>query len=494
MANEEQLTLLRKGVKAWNEWRKDNPGQEIKLGEADLQGANLQGANLRGAQLQGADLLDANIERADLLGANLLRANLLRANLQNAQLGRANLERANLREANLEGALLFRANLEGALLWGANLEGADLQEANLGGANLRGADLQEADLQEANLERANLERANLEANLERANLQEAQLRASQVLYANFSEANLTGACIADWQIGSSTTLDCVICDFIFRTILEDGSFSGRLPVDPESTFAPGEFTQRFQIIASALETIDITFTEGIDWQAFFQSFQELRRDLSSENISIQGMERKGESFIVRLEVDTEADKAAIETQVKQLYATQLAALEAQYEERLQLQSQEIAYHRQTQSSLLHIVQTMAEKDSINQTFHGPVGNVAGTNSGSMTAYITQNSSDISSLLTALREIAQQFPDSQKDEALMELEDLEDDLKQPERQEPKRLGKRLQRLLAAGTAAATVAGGAATFSGNLNEFTSNVLELGEKIGLSIEDIQPDQAAP
>lgn len=118
-----------------------------------------------------------------------------------------------------------------------------------------------------------------------------------------------------------------------------------------------------------------------------------------------------------------------------------------------------------------------------QNFHGPVGNVAGTNYGSMTAYINQNSDDISRLITALREAAQQFPEDQKDEALMELDDLESDLKAPEKQDSKRIGKRLKRLLAAGTAAATLASGAATFSGNINEFTGNVLELAEKVGLS-----------
>ena len=123
-----------------------------------------------------------------------------------------------------------------------------------------------------------------------------------------------------------------------------------------------------------------------------------------------------------------------------------------------------------------------------QNFHGPVGNVAGTNYGSMTAYINQNADDISRLLTALRETAQQFPEAQKDEALMELDDLEADLKAPEKREPKRIGKRLQRLIAAGTAAASVAGGAATFSGNINEFTGNVLELAEKVGLSRDAVQ------
>jgi hypothetical protein len=125
-----------------------------------------------------------------------------------------------------------------------------------------------------------------------------------------------------------------------------------------------------------------------------------------------------------------------------------------------------------------------------QNFHGPVGNVAGTNYGTMTAYINQNSDDISRLITALRQTAQQFPEDQKEDALMELDDLEADLKTPEKQDPKRIGKRLKRLIAAGTAVATLSSGAAAFSGNINDFTSNVLELAEKIGLSRDAIQPN----
>lgn len=123
-----------------------------------------------------------------------------------------------------------------------------------------------------------------------------------------------------------------------------------------------------------------------------------------------------------------------------------------------------------------------------QNFHDLVGNVASTNTGTMTAYISQNRDDINQLLKVLRETAQQFPEAQKDEALMELDDLEADLKAPEKQEPKRIGKRLQRLLAAGTVAMTIASGAAAFSGNLSEFTGNVLELAEKVGLSRDAVQ------
>jgi uncharacterized protein YjbI with pentapeptide repeats len=388
--------------------------------------------------------------------------------------------------ANLHSETLQSAYLRSADLRHADLYQADLSHANLGYANLSYANLTSADLKSAYLRSANLRYADLRC----ADISNANLSASQVLCADFRSAILTGVCIADWQIGRSTKLNGVLCDYIFRTLDSQSGFSGRLPVDPNSIFAPSEFTQRFQILASAQETIDLTYTEGIDWQAFFQSFQELRSQYPNQHIAVQGMEEKGSAFIVRLKVETEELgpeleqlKGEIEAAQKALYDNQLLLMKAQGQ-------------IEVYQDMMGVVKTLAAKPmaEVNQNFHGPVGNVAGTNYGSMTAYINQNSDDISRLLTALRETAQQFPEAQKVEALMELDDLEADLKALEKQEPKRIGKRLQRLIAAGTAAATFVGGAATFSGNINEFTGNVLELAEKVGLSQDAVQPGQGTP
>lgn len=472
MANEEQLALLKQGVEVWNAWREKNPDIEINLSGADLREIDLYIANLSGADLRQAQLEEAFLSEADLSKAILIRANLRSSYFNDADFSQADLSQADFSRAKLRGAIFREADLWGANLYNADLHDSKLYKASLRGANLQGADLRKADLREANLLRADLSNANLrgaelakahlrgadlrnaylneanlykadlfivnlyEADLSAANFSEANLRranlvASQVLGTNFEHADFTGACIEDWQIGSSTNLNFAICDYIFRTWDEKNRFSGRLPVDPKSTFAPGEFTQRFQIIASALETIDITFTDGIDWQAFFQSFQDLRRQRLDQDISIQGMERKGQAFIVRLEVEADVDKAAIETQIKQLYANQLAALEAQYEERLRLQSEEIAHYRQTQSSLLHIVQTMAEKDPITQNFNAPVGNVAATNHGKMQNIqhiyapeqqdLSEAAKEIQILLNTLAETYNTNTDAGKEKLMNELD-------------------------------------------------------------------------
>jgi len=153
MANQEQLTILKQGVDAWNEWRRNkrnevfssikgrsllsrlnlswNPTPEINLMEVALQGANLNGIDL-----SAMDLRFSNFEMADLSMASLERSNLQGAQLQGANLQGANLFEADLAEADLGGADLQKASLIGARLWNANLSGADLRSADLTGASL----------------------------------------------------------------------------------------------------------------------------------------------------------------------------------------------------------------------------------------------------------------------------------------------------------------------------------------------------------------------
>ena len=80
MANPEHLAILKRGVKEWNAWRKEND-VEPDLVEADLSGADLIRAHLSGAHLSGADLRKADLVEADLSGAKLGEANFTEANL-----------------------------------------------------------------------------------------------------------------------------------------------------------------------------------------------------------------------------------------------------------------------------------------------------------------------------------------------------------------------------------------------------------------------------
>jgi hypothetical protein len=144
MAKQEQLDLLKRGVREWNQWRDTNPYMRPDLSYADLRAARLGGAYLHRVNLKGASL-----SNADLRGACLNGANLMRARLNGADLTEADLRGANLVEADLRGASLVAADFRGAHLMEANLSNAYLRQVNLGGAILSGTVLGGIDLREA---------------------------------------------------------------------------------------------------------------------------------------------------------------------------------------------------------------------------------------------------------------------------------------------------------------------------------------------------------
>jgi uncharacterized protein YjbI with pentapeptide repeats len=135
MANPKHLSVLRRGVSEWNQWREREPAV-------------------------WPDLLGADVPEEKLDGINLQNANLLRANLEGASLVDANLRNANLKEANLRGAFLTRADLREA-----NLYKAKLQEAEMGYAKLVHANLLKAEIEETRFFFATLGQTSFDQNL-----------------------------------------------------------------------------------------------------------------------------------------------------------------------------------------------------------------------------------------------------------------------------------------------------------------------------------------
>ena len=143
MANEEQLSILKQGVKVWNKWMEENPRVQIDLSGADLRSIDLSDAKFASANFK---FRSANFEQANLSGAYLREAFLAFHNFYEADLSDANLSETKLWNTSFSGAKLWRANLSEANLIAANLRGA-----RLGKANLSGAIIQETDFLNARL-------------------------------------------------------------------------------------------------------------------------------------------------------------------------------------------------------------------------------------------------------------------------------------------------------------------------------------------------------
>ncbi|ODH00655.1 hypothetical protein A4S05_32260 [Nostoc sp. KVJ20] len=513
---------------------------------ANLNKANLIVANLTGANLNKANLIVANLNRANLNKANLIEANLTGANLWQANLSEALLRRANLSELDLTGANLTGANLTGANLWQANLSGLDLSLADLSDADLIEADLIRANLSYANLSYADLRDANLShANLSYADLTGAKLTGSKLTGANFSEADLsgldlngldfsnvdlsranlsrtqaletdftnakfTGACLEDWNINSATKLNDIDCQYVYLRSDEQE----RRPSSSSKEFTPGEFTKLFQ---KALETVDLIFADGIDWKAFLLSFQELQAEYGEENLSVQAIEKKsGGAFVIRLEVPPEANKADIESQAKALYEIQLKALEARYHAELQAKNEQIVIYLQQNATLEKVIDILgnkpiqniinvtatSESKSMSESYQSKydqrnsnnqfvdtaqTGSNPTFNQQNFSQNINQSINDITRLINSLRDKAQEFPQDKREEVLVHLDDLQEDINKPEKQKPERIKTRIIALI---TIAGTVFGVVA----NSADFTNNVLEIADKLGIPIptEISQPQRA--
>lgn len=364
MANEEHLALLRQGVEAWNEWKSKNPdirpnlsfatGKRITIREAKLSGVDLSRTNLSRVDLSRADLIGAKLNEANLNEAYLSEADLIGADLTNADLSSADLIGANLIGANLSKAYLSGADLSKANLSGADLVGAKLIGAKLSGANLSGAKLIEANLCGAYLRGVSLKGANLyDANLCGANLSNANLQRTKALDANFQKAIFTGACLEDWHTNIATNLDEVICEYVYLQAHQQE----RCP--RQGNFAPGEFTQLFQ---KTLESIDLIFYNGIDWQAFLAAFQKLQVNHGSLQFIIQAIENKTDgALIIRLNIPPEGNKAEIDSYFKQEYNYQLKSIDQVYRYQLQATYEEIATYRQQSAELIEIIKGMASR-------------------------------------------------------------------------------------------------------------------------------------
>jgi Pentapeptide repeats (8 copies) len=371
MANEEHLAILNQGVEVWNEWRERNSKIILDLREAYLREADLSGADLSGAYLSGANLRRAILRRADL--------------------SRAYLVGTDLRRADLSGAYLVGTDLSRAYLSGVALNEANLNEANLGGADLREADLSRADLGGTNF------------------------LTTQALATNFQGSTLTGACLEDWHINSETNLENVICDYVYLK----SNQQERRPHDPNKTFAPGEFTKLFQKVR---ETVDLIFSDGIDWQAFLVSFQELQIECGSDELFIQSFENKGNgAFVIRVNVPPGAEKAEIEKYLKRQYQLE-AQLEAQsrelanlYEITKLLASKPINVHNMASSEF--------KGDTINQSGSFGIGvnqgevqaeKLAGTINEAQSKSLAETAAEIQQLL---EQLSQTYPTSTNKEKM-----------------------------------------------------------------------------
>ncbi len=254
---------------------------------------------LFGTKFYGADLAQASFRGTCLKYTDLRKINATHTLWQNSR--------------QLDWARVGQTILSNPIVRDLLVSGNGQQKSYIG-LNLRGANLSHANLREANFSQADLSHAILQ----NADLQWATFSQTQAIAADFTGANLTGACgLATWNIDNTTHLNNIDCRWIYLLETAKPNTDDRERRPSSGEFAPGEFTSLFREV---IDTIDLIFSNGIDQRAFSQSFQQLQAENNAAQLELQSLENKGNGIVVaKLKVSSTANKGHIHDQFTQFY-------------------------------------------------------------------------------------------------------------------------------------------------------------------------------
>jgi uncharacterized protein YjbI with pentapeptide repeats len=399
MGNEEHSAILQKGVEVWNQWRRDNPDIDPQLSNYDLNNFNLSGINLSKCELTNFDFRNINLSGANFTQAFLLKADFAFSNLTNTNFTNADLRHSDFTQVQLNNTIFDHAHLSYA-----NLSFAKFNKTKFRGANLRQTELRCLDLSDLDFSNADLSDLNLSsAKFIRANLSGANLSRSQVLWTDFTAANLTGACIQNWNANRNTNLSDVICDYIY--LRQDQQ--ERRPSSGE--FAHGEFTKLFQ---KTLETVDLIFRNGVDSKAFAYSFRKIQIENESSELTIRSIEVIDDIVLVKVNISEQADKTQFHSDFFKGYDFAKKELEPLHQARLADKDKEInrlvlsldkAYDK-----LGEVPKLMAEQPKVQQNFHASVYGVAGNVEGDFNNYLPEQKQNLAEAAADIQKILNQL--------------------------------------------------------------------------------------
>ncbi|MDJ0601058.1 MAG: pentapeptide repeat-containing protein, partial [Crocosphaera sp.] len=288
-------------------------------------------------------------------GTNYFKANLTDADFTSATLKNTNFNQAiltctcfkdtvKLNLARAGNTILANPTVRDLLINPSNGSGINLFKASLRGANLESANLQEANLTQADIS---------EASFKYANLKHTNLTEVNAVKTNFSDATLTGACVENWNIDTTTILDNVDCQYVYLL----NNKKERSPSSGE--FQGNEFSKLFEEV---FDTVDLIFRNGIDWRAFLSAMNKVQVQNEETPLEVQSIEKKGDGvFVVKVHVPPDADKEKLHEQLVQKYEQEKKELEAEYKSKLAIKNTEIESYKRENTNLMKILEREASR-------------------------------------------------------------------------------------------------------------------------------------
>jgi uncharacterized protein YjbI with pentapeptide repeats len=288
-------------------------------------------AALGGTSFRNANLTDANFTNAILKSSDLRRANTTKTLWRQAK---------NLELARTGDTILIDPKVRDLLITGDGYQksytGANIRGGNLISANLSYADLKTADISDASLQAACLDWANLTE--------------VQAIGTDFSYAQMTGCSLENWNIDVTTKLNEVESKFVYLLEHFKPNTDDRERRPSSGEFQPGEFSKLFEEV---LNTVDLIFRNGIDWQAFMSSFKQVQVENEDTELNIQSIENKGDGVVVvKVSVPEETNKEKIHSDFVQIYDETVRKLEEKYQAELQGKEGEIAIYKQQNENMM----------------------------------------------------------------------------------------------------------------------------------------------
>ena len=260
---------------------------------------------LGGTSFRGADLTDADFSQATLSYADFRNTNLTRTCWHQA---------AGLDRARLEGTSLANSNIQRLVIT------KDGQKANFDYQDLHGLNLKNAKLADISFIAANLS----EATLQDADLTRAKLVQTQLYGSDLTHACLTGACIQDWAISTTTKFDEIKCDFIYmRLPTKADPDPWRKPDNRQEIFKEGDFSDFIapiiktldiyrqqnldpRLLAGTFKTLDLFHYQGLDPAAAVIALKKLAEEHPEAGLQVVALEGKG-SDKIRLQTSVSRD-------------------------------------------------------------------------------------------------------------------------------------------------------------------------------------------
>ena len=213
----------------------------------------------------------------------------------------------------------IQIDLSGAKLIDMNLEGADLLKADLRFASFNGSILRKSNLKAANLSGANFSSVDLV---------DADLSYIYAPNTKFILANMTGACIRTPYFDSDTRFDGVKCRYVYCDYdYNNDVFIDRHPTSPDQNFDVDEFEGWIKSKSCVLKVVNITFLDGINWNAFLKAFQEICIEYAYSFLILKSIRMEGSKFIVSFDITNYIQENIIQSYFMEAYNTQVQLIE-----------------------------------------------------------------------------------------------------------------------------------------------------------------------